>query len=228
MKLGDIEMSRIRIFSGHFGSGKTEIAINYALNLAKEGKKVAVVDIDIVNPYFCIRGIKDMLEEKSIKVISSNPDFVNAELMVVPPDVITVFNDKSYEVIIDVGGDDSGAVVLGQYNRYFNEESYDMYFVINNNRPFTKDSLSTEEYIKAIEAASRLKATHLISNTNLSYETEVEDILKGDRMVRELSENLDIPYKYTVCTRKLENDVKGKVKGEIFPIDLYMKKPWEI
>lgn len=219
-------MSRISIFTGHFGSGKTEIAINYAIDLVKSGKKTAIVDIDIVNPYFCTRDIRDKLESYGIRVIASNPELANAELMVVPAEVIAVFNDKSYEVVMDVGGDEQGAVVLGQYNRYFREEPYDMYFVINNNRPLTTSVEDTEEYLKNIEIVSRLKITHLISNTNLSYETAIEDILKGDRIVSELSDKLNIPYKYTVCRRDMAEGIKGKVKGEVLPVDIYMKPPW--
>lgn len=219
-------MSRIRVFSGHFGSGKTEISINYAKDLARQGKKVSIVDIDIVNPYFCVRDLKSELEDIGIRVIAASPHFSNAELMVVPAEVISAFNDKSSEVIIDVGGDDSGAIVLGQYNRFFREENYDMYFVVNTNRPFTKDSEDAAEYINAIEKASRLKVTHLISNTNLSYETTVEDILKGDRSVMELSKKLNIPYKYLVCRKDLIPEVKDKVNAEIYGIDIYMKPPW--
>lgn len=219
-------VSRIRIFTGHFGSGKTEISINYAIKLAKEGKKVAIVDLDIVNPYFCTRGIKKELEEYGIRVIAADPNLSNAELMVVPPEVLSVFNDKSYEVIMDIGGDDQGAVVLGQYNRYLREEPYDMYFVINNNRPLTSNNDDTQDYMRVIQAASRLKVTHLISNTNMSYETAVEDIIRGDKTVNELSEKLNIPHKYTICRRDLIDEVKGKVQGELLPIDIYMKPPW--
>jgi len=220
-------MSRLRIFTGHFGSGKTEIAINYAINLAKQGKKVEIADIDIVNPYFCVRDISEYLNsEYGIRVIASNPHYSNAELAVVPAEIISAFNDKSYEVIMDIGGDDIGAVVLGQYNRFFREEPYDMYFVINNNRPQTSNIEDTEEYIKAIQYTSRLKVTHLISNTNLSYDTTIEDILKGDKEVCELSSKLAIPYKYTVCRRDFAEEIKNKVQGEILPIDIYMKPPW--
>lgn len=219
-------MSRIRIFAGHFGSGKTEIAVNYAIDLAKSGKKVAIVDIDIVNPYFCTRDLKDILESYGIRLIASDPDLSNAELMVVPAEVNAVFNDKSYEVVIDVGGDEQGAVVLGQYNRYFNQEPYDMYFVINNKRPLTMNEVDTEEYLRNIEWTSRLKVTELISNTNLSYETSVNDVIEGEKEVEKLSQKINIPFKYTVCRRDLLEELKGKTVGELYGIDIYMKPPW--
>ncbi|OFI06840.1 hypothetical protein CLOACE_06330 [Clostridium acetireducens DSM 10703] len=219
-------MSRIRIFTGHFGSGKTEIAINYAINLAKTGKKTAIVDLDIVNPYFCTRSVKDILDKYGIRLISADPNLSNAELMVVTPEVYAAFNDKSYETVIDVGGDDQGAIALGQYNRYFKDEPYDMYFVINNNRPLTSKNKDVETYLKEIEMASRLKVNGLISNANLSYETEPKHIIEGDKNVHQLSKSINIPHKYTVCRKDLVDKIKDKVEGEVLPIDVYMKPPW--
>ena len=219
-------MSRIRVFTGHFGSGKTEIAINYAIYLAKQGHKVAIVDIDIVNPYFCTRDVKGVLDSHGIRLICADPNLSNAELMVVPAEVKAIFNDKSYEVVVDIGGDDQGAVVLGMYNRYFKEEPYDMYFVVNNNRPFTEDAGAAAEYMAAIERVSRLKVTHLISNTNLSYETTSDDIIRGDAETVKLSEMTGLPYAYTVCAAGLADEIEGRVHGDIFPIDIYMRPPW--
>ncbi|SHE95594.1 MULTISPECIES: ATP-binding protein [Caloramator] len=218
--------SRIRIFTGHFGSGKTEISINYAIKLRNEGKKVCIADLDIVNPYFCTRDEKDYLESLGIRVIATPKEMANAELGTIPLETLSVFNDKSYDVVLDVGGDDQGAVALGQYNRYFNMEDYDMYFVINTTRPFTKDVDGILEYIRDIEAASRLKVKYLINNSNLSYETKIEDILNGQNIVEEVSNRTNIPIKYTVVREDLVEEVKDKIKNEIFPIKIFMLPPW--
>jgi len=182
--------------------------------------------MDIVNPYFCSRDVRPHLESQGIRVISSNPSLSNAELAVIPPEVFAIFNDKSYEVVLDVGGDGVGAVALGQFNRYFRAEPYDLYFVINKNRPLTSTREGVLDYIKAIESSSRLKVTHLIANTNLSYETTATDVVAGDRFVAELAEELQLPHTYTVCRADLRAAVEGKVSADILDIDVYMKTPW--
>ncbi len=101
-----------------------------------------------------------------------------------------------------------------------------MYFVINGNRPFTSNDKDTIEFLRDIERASRLKVTHLISNTNLSYETTKEHIIKGDMEIAEISKELDIPHAYTVCSEELVDEVEGKTSGKIFPIHIYMLPPW--
>jgi len=220
-------VSRIKIFTGHFGSGKTEVAINYAIKMSKEGKKVALVDIDTINPYFSIRDIKVKIEKDyMIRVISTSKDLINAELMVLSAEILSVFNDKSYEVILDVGGDDVGARVLGVYNKYFEEEGYSMYYILNNSRMETLNCITASKYLKSIELASKLKVTGIISNSHMMKETESRHILKGDIESFELSKFLNIPYKYTVCTKKFEEVIKDKVNGEILPINLYMDMTW--
>ncbi|MDU5108122.1 ATP-binding protein [Clostridium sp.] len=220
-------MSRIKIFTGHFGSGKTEVAINYAIKMSKEGKKVALVDMDTINPYFSIRDIKVKIEKDyMIRVISTSKDLINAELMVLSAEILSVFNDKSYEVILDVGGDDVGARVLGVYNKYFEEEGYSMYYILNNSRMETLNCITASKYLKSIELASKLKVTGIISNSHMMKETESRHILKGDIESFELSKFLNIPYKYTVCTKKFEEVIKDKVNGEILPINLYMDMTW--
>jgi adenylylsulfate kinase-like enzyme len=115
--------SRIRVFTGHFGSGKTEIAINYAMNLRNRGLKVCIADLDIVNPYFCTRDETEMLEKKGIRVISTAKDLANAELAVIPAETLSVFDDKSYDAVLDVGGDGSGAAAIGQFNSFFKKKT---------------------------------------------------------------------------------------------------------
>ena len=219
-------MNRLNVITGHFGSGKTEIAINLAKKLKDEGKEVTLLDLDIVNPYFCIRDLTKELTNYGIKVISANPSWSNAELMVVPAEAKAAFHEPDRYVIIDVGGDDMGATVLGQFNSYFKEQDHDMYFVINANRPLTDTIEGVKEYIDSIEMTSRLKVTKLISNTHMSYESTAEDTLEGDKMVLEYSEKTGLEYAYTAVMRQLVEEVKGKVHGEILPMDIYMKPPW--
>lgn len=221
-------LERITIITGHFGSGKSEISMNLAKKLNKEGKKVALVDIDIVNPFFCIRDFKDTLAKEGIDVIAANPEWSNAELMVVPGEVSGIFVRKDTHFVMDIGGDDMGATVLGQYNADLKKSDYNMFFVINTQRPMTPDEKGIREYISGIERTSRLKVTHLISNTNLSYETTVEEIIKGDEMVHTLSKELGIPHLYTVVRRDLADSemLKSQLHGEILPIDIFMKTPW--
>ncbi len=219
-------MERITIITGHFGSGKSEIAINLAKKWNKNGEKVGILDLDIVNPFFCVRDFKEVLEEEGIEVISANKEWSNAELMMVPKEAKGIFVRPDTRFIMDIGGDDSGAKVLGQYSEEFKTVPYDLYFVINTQRPMTPNEPGIKDYLASIEKSSRLKITHLISNTNLSYETEVEDIIKGDQMVHELSKELGLPHLYTVVREDLVPLAEGKLHGEILPLTIHMKTPW--
>lgn len=218
--------NRIRIFTGHFGSGKTEIAINYAVKLWEQKKEACLVDMDIVNPYFSVREVKPILEPMGIRVVAQTIDITTAEISAIPAEVLAAFNNKKYDVVMDVGGDDIGAVALGQFNRFFVQEPYDMYFVINTNRPFTSDADGIMEYIDSIQKSSRLRVSYFINNTNLSYESNVEDILSGQEIIQKVSQKLNIPIKYTCVREDLADKLPDGIAGEIFKIKLYMKPSW--
>ena len=219
-------MGKINIFVGHYGSGKSEIALNYALLQKSKGKKVMLVDLDIVNPYFCLRELKELLQTEGIKLISADPSLSNAELMVVPKEVIEAFSNEDYEVIFDIGGDDSGSIVLGRYKNYFNLSNHEVFFVMNNKRPLTSDFIKAEKYLKDIETTSRLKVSSIISNANLSYETDIQDIIKGEEETIKLADKVGIPHKFTVVRKDFEKDLKNVLKASILPIDIYMKPFW--
>lgn len=225
-KVGDYMDSRIRVFAGHFGSGKTEIALNYALKLNAEGKNVSIADLDIVNPYFCTRDEKMLLEGMGIRVVATPKEYSNAELGTVPLNTKSVFDDKNSEVVVDVGGDDQGSIALGQYKRYFNMEDYDMYFVINTLRPLTSDADSIIDYLKQVELASRLKVKYLINNSNLSYETQISHIIEGQKIIKEVSVKTGLPIKYTAIREDLVDKLTESVEGEILPLHMYMQPPW--
>lgn len=219
---------RIRIITGHYGSGKTEFAVNYTMNLAKSSNKTAIVDLDIVNPYFRSREIEPLFEEKGIRVISSSIKGLAGDLPALSPEIYTVLEDKSYDAVIDVGGDKAGATALGRFYNRIDEDEYDMFFVLNANRPLTGNKQAAIGYLRSIEQSSRQKVTVLVNNTHLCGDTKIEDIMKGQELCMQVSQELGLPIKYTVVHKKLINDLPDDICGEVFPIDIFMKKPWEI
>lgn len=218
---------RLRIITGHYGSGKTEFAVNYTLGLAATGQKTAIVDLDIVNPYFRSREMEPFFVEKGIRVISSSIKGLSGDIPALSPEIFTVFQDKSYQAVIDVGGDKAGATALGRYHEYLDIEPYEMMFVLNANRRLTHDLDGAIKYIREIEAGSKQKITSLVNNTHLCGETTIEEVMKGQQLCEQVSDALGLPIKYTVVKKDLLSSLPKNLKGETFPIDIYMKKPWE-
>jgi len=218
--------NRIRVIVGHYGSGKTEFAVNYSVKLANEGKKVALADLDVVNPYFRSREKSEELEKLGIKVIGSAVKGNAVDVPSISAEVQTPIQDESYDAVLDVGGDPAGARTLGRYSNYFKEGRYDMFFVVNANRPETQTAEAAIRYIKEVERVSRIKVTGLINNTHLLKSTTVEDVLSGQKLIEEISELLNIPVKYVSALRKVANELPKDIKGEVFPLDLYMREEW--
>ena len=205
-------MERIRVITGHFGSGKTEIAIN----LAAENKNSIIADLDTVNPYYRTAEHREELKNMGIEVIASEFAATNVDIPTLPAEVISVFSSDKPS-IIDVGGDDDGAFALGRYYNFFRENPYEMYFVICTTRPLTKTADEIIELMRNIEGASRLKITHLINNTHLASFTDEETVLKGQKICEEVSEKTGIPILFTAVREdlagKLENKIENPVKG---------------
>ena len=215
---------RITAIVGHFGCGKTEIAINMAEHFAKS-KKMLVCDMDTVNPYYRTKDAEYALASVGVKLIA--PDFANTnvDLPSLPAKLAMAFDDKSYTVILDIGGDDDGAIVLGAYRNRIIEEDYDMFYVVNQRRLQISTPKEAYEYLKAIESVSSMKVTGIINNTNLAMET-TKEIIKGSvTYARELSEMSGIPIVATCVREDLVDDDLGV--ENIFPVKIHIKRSWE-
>ena len=188
--------------------------------------KVAIADLDIVNVYFRSREKQVMLEEQGIKVIASSIAGNALDLPAVAADIITPLEDKSYEYVIDVGGDSVGARVLGRFKNYIEDGDYDMFMVVNANREQTMDLEGIKRHKETIEATSRLKVTGFINNTHLIRETTLEDVLKGDKLLKEASKELGIPIRYVSAMSHIASQIPDEVSGEILALDLIMRDQW--
>ncbi|MDO4778290.1 MAG: ATP-binding protein [Tissierellia bacterium] len=224
---------RIRIISGHFGSGKTEFSMNYTLELKKIYPKVAAIDLDIINMYFRLREQIDFLEEKGIQNLSSSLPRANAfDLPALDPGILIPLMDSGYQVVVDLGGNPKGALPLGRYRDTLKSEQYDHFFVINRYRPETSTVEGVINFIKEIENYSNSKVTALVNTTNMLKDTTVEDVLYGQELVEEVSEKTGLPIRYIVCLRKVSEDLlksdklSDEMKEKVFPLDLYFRKEW--
>lgn len=218
------EVKRISIFTGHFGSGKTEVALNYAFKLREMGKDVIIIDFDIVNPYYRTKDAEELLEAKGIKVIAPGYANMNIENPSLPPEINIAFEDKEKYVIFDVGGDDDGATPLGRYHDLFVAEDYELFFVLNARRMLTQDVGSALEIMENIEAVSGLKVTSVINNTHLKQYTNVSVIEEGQALAEAYSERTGLPIAYIAGREDFLNQLPEKYQELRYPIDLYINQ----
>ena len=218
---------RIRLFIGHYGSGKSEVSINYVTKLREQVEgEVALADLDVVNVYFRSREKKDLMKNLGITPIDSSINTTTLDLPAVSAEIMRPLNDKSVNYVIDVGGDNVGGKVVGRFANQFNSNDYDMFYVVNANREKTQTAKEVLQYIDAIEATSKLKVTGLINNTHMLKETTVEDVLKGQYVAREVSKIRNIPIKYISCLESIVDKLPKDLEGDILPMKLYLREEW--
>ena len=189
-----MEHKRLTLFAGHYGSGKTNIAVNYALALAREGKAVCIADLDIVNPYFRTADSAAVLEQAGVELISPQFANTNVDLPALPAEAYKLVTDRSTYAIMDIGGDDRGAYALGRYvPAILEENNYRMVFVANCYRPLTRTPEEAVEVMAEIEAACGLKFTDIINNSNLGSETTAKTVEASASYIEKLSQLADLP-----------------------------------
>lgn len=215
-----MEFKRITVISGHYGSGKTNIAVSLALDLKKRHQNTAIADIDIVNPYFRTKDSEKRLKENGIRLICSPYANSNVDIPALPQEMYAVTDDKTLYSILDVGGDERGALALGRIAPAIREENnYEMMYVVNAYRPLTRDAESAIEVMREIEGACGLKFTSVINNSNLGAETAAETVLSSLPYAEEISERAGLPIIYTTVTEELYPILKDKIEN-LYPINL--------
>ena len=205
-------MKRITVFSGHYGSGKTNVALSVALGLARSGQSVTVADLDIVNPYFRTKDSARELEKAGIELICSDYANTNVDIPALPQSMYAITDDRSRKVVVDLGGDDRGALALGRLAPAILEENdFDLCAVINMFRPLTKTAEETVGVMKEIEAASGLRFTGLVNNSNLGEETTPETVLSSLPYAEETARLTGLPIVMTTVEKELYPLLKEKV-----------------
>ena len=218
-----MEHKRLTLFAGHYGSGKTNIAVNYALELARGGKKVCIADLDIVNPYFRTADSAKELANAGIDLISPKFANSNVDLPALPAEAYRLVEDKSSFGVMDIGGDDRGAYALGRYVPFIlKENNYRMIFVANKYRALTPTAADALEVMREIEAACGLKFTDIVNNSHLGNFTDVQTLLDSQDFIKELSELSGLPVYLTTVRADLYDAVSAHIPN-VLPLQLQEK-----
>lgn len=212
------DFGRAIVITGHYGSGKTNIAVNLALDLAEKGERVCVVDLDIVNPYFRTADFEELFKSRGIHLAA--PRFANTNLDIPSLCVDMEALLDNYKVILDVGGDDSGALALGQYAALLSARGCDMLYVVNKYRFLTHTSEEAVELLRDIEQASGLKATGIINCSNLGESTTAEDVGSSRDFAEQCAAAAGVPVVFTAAKRGLDME-------NVYPVEVYVRPFWE-
>ena len=216
---------RVTVVCGHYGTGKTNLSINLALDCARRGEDVSLVDLDVVNPYFRSADYADVLTENGVRVVGPNFANTNLDTPSLPAAVRSTIAEGS-RVIVDVGGDDAGATALGVYYRTLAEAEPDVVYVVNRYRSMTTHADEAVQILAEIEAMSHLKATCVANNSHLKRETTEATILDSMGFAEEVASATGLPLRFTTAPRGLDFSQLNKIPN-IYPVDVLVRAPWE-
>ena len=211
---------RITLVAGHYGSGKTNIALNYARMLKRAGSPVTVADLDIVNPYFRTKDSAADLQAEGIDLVVSDFANSNVDFPALPKEIYALVADRETKIVMDIGGDDRGALALGRYVPDIKaEDDYEMLAVVNAARPLTRTPQEAVEVLREIEAACRLPFTGIVNNTNVGAETTVETVLGSIPYADEIAALMGVPVRFTCAIGAIAAELKGKVEN-LLPLEI--------
>ena len=218
---------RLNIIVGHYGSGKTNVALNLAYKLREEFDRVTVGDLDIVNPYFRTRDSEEELKEKGIGLIVSKYAGGNLDIPALPPELYVITEDHGTKFVLDIGGDDRGAFVLGRLTPFvLEEDSYNCFLVINKYRPLTRTPEEVKQVMDEINAAGGIACTGIINNSNIGRLTTKETVLDSVEYAKRVEELTGINVQYTTVSSKIYPEVFDKIEN-VIPMEL-QKTPAEL
>jgi len=215
---------RLTVFVGAFGSGKTEIAIHYALLSHAAGRPTALVDLDIVNPYFRAQDHRAELEGAGVRLIGAPEGLDQFEVPALSPEIAGVIGDRHWWGVFDVGGDPIGARTLGGYSGAIAAGRYDLWVVVNPYRPDTRTPAAIETMIRRIEAEARLSATGVVANPHLGTETSADDIAAGLPVIREAAARVGLPIIFVAAIASLAGRITDR---PVLPLTRRVRTPWE-
>lgn len=224
-----LDKKRLTVVAGHYGSGKSEFAMNLACRTAEAEGDCLLCDLDVVTPYFRVRDQEEALKKAGVTLVAPHvPSGGEGDIPALPAALLRAFQDKSCRAVIDLGGDPGGARVLARFASMLERSESQVLLVLNANRPETATAEQALSYAQALSAAMGVAFTGIVSNTHLCGETGEEDLLRGAALSEELSRRTGLPVVCHAVTAELVERAKAVLQGPLFPLRLYLKKPWEV